>query len=340
MIMAEDELRSIEDLVSNAPKAGKSRSWNVQGKLSQEYLEALGAGEKMCVEQLGASFYQYGLFGGPGSYKPNATSKISVLQDYNKIAKYLVPNNTSSHCPVLWHGDLHMDNIFVHPSDPNQITGLIDWQATHVAPLFCQAGRPDFLDFNGTKHQEFSLPRLPSNFSQLSRQEQDNAQDLELKQTLYNYYEIESALKNPPVYDALRFQGTIKYHAIAYAASLLTGGEPRFKGKLIALADAWEQIVGKDGPACPLQYSEEDREAQAKEEGLWMMGYNNMVQVLEAIGAAQVGWDGWVEHEHYDAVKERVRDVRKAFLESIAETDEERRAWAMLWPFGSEEELG
>ncbi|KAL8760992.1 MAG: hypothetical protein Q9184_002844 [Pyrenodesmia sp. 2 TL-2023] len=307
---------------------------------AQHYLEALGTGEEKCVEQLGATSYKYGLFGGPGSYKPNTTSKISVLQDYNKIARYLVPNNTSSHSPVLWHGDLHMDNIFVDPSDPTQITGLIDWQATHIAPLFCQAGRPDFLDFNGTKHQEFSLPRLPSNFGKLSPREREDAQDLELKQLLYKYYDIESALQNPPVFDALSFQGTIKYHAIAYAASLLTGGEPRFKGKLIALTDAWEKVVGQYGPACPLHYSEEDRKAQTMEEGLWMMGYNNMLRVLEAIGDAQMGWDGWVEHKHYDAVKERVRDVRQAFLKSIAETEEERRQWAMVWPFGTEEELG
>lgn len=316
-------------------------SQTVSGSSAGDYLKALGAREERCIEQLGVTSHQFGLFGGPGSYKPSVASKISVLEDYRKIAAYLVPNNASSHPPVLWHGDLHMGNIFVDPDHPTKITGLIDWQATHIAPLFFQAGQPHFIDFDGPRHQEMSAPRLPSNFGQLSPAEQQDAEALELKQSLYKFYEVESASQNRPVHDALRFQQTLKYQTVAYAASLLTGGEPRFKGKLMALADAWEKVFGKaDGPPCPLRYSDEDRRDQEREQRLWMVGHMNMLRVLEAIGEdAQIGWDGWVEPQRYDAVRDRVRDARKAFLEQVAETEEERMEWARHWPFGGAKEL-
>lgn len=306
---------------------------------AQDFLTSLGTREERCTEQLGISPYQLGLFGGPGSYKPTVASKIAVLRDYHKIAKYLLPDNPSSHPCVLWHGDLHMDNIFVSPDDPTQITGLIDWQATFIAPLFLQASWPHFLDFEGPKHKEMTLPKLPSGFGQLSPSEQKDAKTLELNQTLYKFYEVENASQNRPVYDALRFQETLKAQIIAYAQSLLAGGEPRLKGKLIMLADNWEKLVGKDGPPCPLQYSEEDRKIQQDENDMWMQGYMNMLDILRAIGDAQVGWDGWVTHEQYERVKEKVRGVRKAFLEQISENEEEREEWAKFWPFGTEEEL-
>ncbi|KAL8970320.1 MAG: hypothetical protein Q9197_003870 [Variospora fuerteventurae] len=307
---------------------------------ARDYLRALAAREERCIEQLGITSHQLGLFGGPDSYKPTSASKISVLEDYSKIAGYLVPNNVATHSPVLWHGDLHMSNIFVDPDDPTKITGLIDWQATNIAPLFFQASHPHFIDFDGPRHQEMSVPRLPSNFGQLSPAEQKDAETLKLNQMLYKFYEVECRLRNRPVYDALQFQQTLKYQAIAYAASLLTGGEPRFKGKLIALTDAWEKVVGKDGPSCPLRYSDEDRREQEREEELWMMGYTNMLCVLGAIGDAQVGWDGWVERCQYDAVRERVREARKSFLEQVGGNEEERRReWAKCWPFGDEEDL-
>ncbi|KAL8935081.1 MAG: hypothetical protein Q9211_004893 [Gyalolechia sp. 1 TL-2023] len=285
-----------------------------------DFLTSLGTREERCIEKLGVSPEHLGLFGGPGSYKPTVASKLAVLRDYNKVAKYLLPDNTSSHLCVLWHGDLHMDNVFVNPDDPTQITGLIDWQATCIAPLFLQASWPHFLDFEGPKHKEMTPPRLPSNFGQLSPSEQKDA-------------------KNPPVYDALRFQETLKAQIIAYAQSLLVGGGPRLKGKLIMLEDNWGKLVGKDGPPCPLQYSERERQVQQNENELWMQGYMNMLEVLRAIGDAQVGWDGWVTHEQYEPVKEKVREVRKAFLAQISEKEEEREEWAKIWPFGTEEEL-
>jgi hypothetical protein len=47
--------------------------------------------------------------------------------------------------PVFFHPDFHTRNLFVDPSDPTQITGVIDWQATAIDPAFVHVEEiPDF----------------------------------------------------------------------------------------------------------------------------------------------------------------------------------------------------
>jgi hypothetical protein len=47
--------------------------------------------------------------------------------------------------PVLFHPDFHTRNIFVDQDDPTQITGVIDWQAAAIGPVFVNVEDiPDF----------------------------------------------------------------------------------------------------------------------------------------------------------------------------------------------------
>jgi len=47
--------------------------------------------------------------------------------------------------PVLFHPDFHARNIFVDPSNPTQVTGIIDWQAAAIEPVFVHVEEtPDF----------------------------------------------------------------------------------------------------------------------------------------------------------------------------------------------------
>ncbi|THX69793.1 hypothetical protein D6D08_05922 [Aureobasidium pullulans] len=47
--------------------------------------------------------------------------------------------------PVLLHPDFHTRNIFVNPSNPTQVTGIIDWQSAAIEPAFVNAAEiPDF----------------------------------------------------------------------------------------------------------------------------------------------------------------------------------------------------
>jgi hypothetical protein len=59
-----------------------------------------------------------------------------------------------------------------------------------------------------------------------------------------------------------------------------------------------------------------------------------MDDILESLGEAVRGWDGWVSHEDYATLKEKLELVRAQFIEHWAGEDKEAAdAWARAWPF-------
>lgn len=75
---------------------------------------------------------------------------LALLKKYIDVAPHFVPPPTdeSGYANVLWHPDLHLDNIFVDP-DTHQITRIVDWQSACVAPLFYQSGIPRLCRYPG-----------------------------------------------------------------------------------------------------------------------------------------------------------------------------------------------
>lgn len=162
------------------------------GSFATEYIGALAQRERACIKQLKRFPRPQGIFGGPGVYHPTAEAKLQVLEDFENVAPYLLPKDSSIHVPVLWHTDLHRENIFVDPENPSKVLSIIDWQAVHTAPLFQQVHTPDFLDFEGPKPPEGleSPPSLSPDFEELQPEEQKQARLLLSKQSLYKMYEI------------------------------------------------------------------------------------------------------------------------------------------------------
>lgn len=54
---------------------------------------------------------------------------------YIKVAPFLPRKDTELSKTVLFHPDLHADNIFVNPDRPTEILSIIDWQAVNLSPL-------------------------------------------------------------------------------------------------------------------------------------------------------------------------------------------------------------
>ncbi|KAF2995261.1 hypothetical protein E8E13_003826 [Curvularia kusanoi] len=138
----------------------------------EEYLHSRAARELACINKFSTYPGQQGLFGGPGQYCPAKELKVEVLQDYQKIAKHIVPKNSALRKPTLWHGDLHVENIFVDPSNPTKISNIIDWQAVNASPLFLQARHPSLIEFDGPTPQGFGPIELPEDFDQMSEEAQ------------------------------------------------------------------------------------------------------------------------------------------------------------------------
>ncbi|KAE8420643.1 hypothetical protein BDV36DRAFT_281318 [Aspergillus pseudocaelatus] len=88
----------------------------------EEYFIVNAQRENESILYLGASPQLQGLFNGPGQYQSSKAARLRALGCYTQVAKYLLPQNKATHRPVLWHSDLHTDNIFVDPEEPTRIT--------------------------------------------------------------------------------------------------------------------------------------------------------------------------------------------------------------------------
>lgn len=152
-----------------------------------------------------------GLFYGPRQYQPTLSKKLSALENYLKVAPYVLPETKATHASVLWHGDLHSQNIFVDPEDPSRIVGIIDWQSVSTCPLFMHVGHPAFLDYDGPDPENLGKVPLPPNFDSMCSGEQQKAQALHRAQTLHNLYLVRCLQFNETAFRAIRGQNTLRH---------------------------------------------------------------------------------------------------------------------------------
>ncbi|RLL96198.1 hypothetical protein CFD26_100335 [Aspergillus turcosus] len=304
----------------------------------EQYVLANARREKQSIINLPPSRRLQGLFNGPGQYQPSRKTKLRALDCYMKVARHLLPKITETHRPVLWHPDLHGDNSFVDPDNPTKITGIIDWQAAHIAPLFLQVRRPGLLDFDGPIPERMKPPKRPENFDQLSPDEKAGAKKLHAAQAMHVLYEIELLQQCREAGQALRGRETLVGRLAGLVGSIFDDGEPIVLGLLMQAVDRWTEIVGQDPDEyrprvpCPIHFTNAERAQQRADQTKWEEGVKIMDEIVRAIGAYS-GWDGFVNHDDYGSRKRAVADVREAFVQRVAASDEERREWIKAWPF-------
>ena len=108
----------------------------LQGMSAEAYEAAVGARENACVRKARNLPKSPITLFGPGTYIPSREKKLNALYRYLSVLKYLMPPDDSIATPHIWHGDLQVGNIFINPSQPTEIVGILDWQSTDVAPLY------------------------------------------------------------------------------------------------------------------------------------------------------------------------------------------------------------
>jgi hypothetical protein len=197
----------------------------------------------------------------------------------------------------MWHSDLHTDNIFVHPENPTKIASIIDWQSTHLSPLFLQARHPALIQFDGPIPTGFNRIELPENFDELTPEQQKDAKVLISAQSLHKLYEIELRQQKADIFCALQYHETLPCNLNTFAGSLFSDGEPIFNGLLIALERDWPKFIGvgpDDRPVipCPLAFSSHDKTIQSQEEAKWIKGVALMETVFEDLGSIEAGTAG------------------------------------------------
>lgn len=232
----------------------------------------------------------------------------------------------------LWHGDLHEGNIFVDPSDPGSITGLIDWQATTVSPIYFHARQPFLIDYNGPEIHGLKRPELPADYEQLDSASKRSADILFLKQSLCVLYRTLMHQICPDIYRSMEFQQTDQFSLLLLARNLLIDGEAAYLAQAIEIERSWSEIAS--GSPFSLSFSEAEkdqvnRDLEASRHSMDVM--NEIRNVLGTLFPAK----GLVRHDQYDEATDALRQVRDQVIDEFAKTEEDRKVWLEQWPFDS-----
>ncbi|PIG69616.1 mitochondrial protein Fmp29 [Aspergillus arachidicola] len=275
-----------------------------------------------------------GLFYGPRQYQPIAAKKLSTLHNYLKVAPYTLPENSATHASVLWHGDLNLQNIFVDPKESTRILGIIDWQPVSLSPLFTQATRPAFLEYNGPLPETLDKVRLPENFESLNPAEQQKAKALHQAQTLHNLYLARTRQINPVVFEG---QKTLRHQVSVIPGLTIMDYGPCLNSLLRDIQKEWPSIVGKgldeaSSIPCPLQFSAHEVQEQERDEELWAQGVGLMEEFTGDTGCFK-HWDGRVNEQDYDLSRKQLDEGVERFLQREARNEEERKEWLEALPF-------
>lgn len=306
----------------------------IPGYTLEEYQSAIGHREIACINGLSQLPKSPVALYGPGTYQPTREKKLKAVHCYLELLKYLLPTDQSVASSHLWHSDLHVANIFVNPSKPTEIVGLIDWQSTELAPLYYHARQPYIIDYDGPSVHGLERPCLPQNIAQLDRAEQEQAQALFLKQSLCALYKTLVHQQNPPLYHALEFQRTPSFSLLLLARNLTVDGEATYLAEVAELEPIWDTLPGVGNAVYPFVFSVEQRaEMKADVEGV-VRGMELMRGIQDSLGELYPE-QGIVRAEQYTEALDALGQMREQVIEQLANDEQEREIWRAEWPFGN-----
>ncbi|EEQ28389.1 phosphotransferase family protein [Microsporum canis CBS 113480] len=260
---------------------------------------------------------------------------LALLSKYLDATPYLVPNDPAARISVLWHPDLHLDNVFVDP-ETCKITSIVDWQGASVAPLFYQSCVPRMFRHDGPVREGWVVPSRPEDFDTLSEEEQGLIdQDLE-SETIHKYYEAKVFQRAPHHWEVLKQLRDIQLRR--NPTWLVTGvWENRdiffLRQSLIAIAALWDRLRPDETTEVPVSFTKEELDLHAKEDEN-ITGVGNMLKLFRDQGVLPV--DGMVGPEDYETAKINCQKFKDIFIKT-AKDEEERELFSKLWPYQDQE---
>lgn len=275
-----------------------------------------------------------GLYG-PGTYIPSRSKKLVALHSYLQLVKFLLPTDPSISSSLLWHSDLHTENIFVNPERPTEVLSIIDWQSSELLPLFDHARQPYFLDYNGPPIIGLDRPALQGNLSEISLAEQKEARTLYLQMSLSALYRHLIHRDTSSLYKAIEFQETASFDMLVLAQNLLVDGEALYQDRVLELQKEWPGLPGVQAagnPSFPVQLSTDEINSLDRDVAGSVRGMELMEDLKRSLGEL---WPekGLVRHDEYDDAKRLLKQAKTKIIDQLGCSEEERRAWNHFWPF-------
>lgn len=255
---------------------------------------------------------------------------LELLAKYKRVASdFVSPKNESATANILWHPDLHLDNVFVDPAS-YEITSIVDWQSAMAAPLFYQSGIHRAFRHYKSIREGWVVPEKPENFDALPPDEQKRVdQDLE-SETIHKYYELQTLKRAPQHWEYLRrpFVPVLR-KPVWLVTGVWENGDLFFlRDSLITLFSRWNEIFGEN-TQCPITFSAEELERHAREEEN-VNGVGKMLSLFQDEGVLPS--DGMVQPEDYQTAVENCRKYKHIFL-NAAQNQYERDLYSKIWPY-------
>ncbi|KAF4550160.1 Phosphotransferase enzyme-like protein 1 [Elsinoe fawcettii] len=275
-----------------------------------DYHGAIGRHEKTCLNELDHLPRSSISLQGPNLYMPDRREKLKAINVYLSIFTHVLTWDTDISAGCLWYSDLHGGNIFVDPKNPTIITGLIDWQGAEITPLYYQAQQPCLIDYAGPEIHGLERPVLPTEFSTMTKDEQYQARQLWLNQSLCALY---------------------RKLVLLLAGNLLVDGEAAYLAQAVELYGKWSDVA-TDSSVCPLSVSKDEEEKIYAAYEAWSRAMQVMADVRKVIPEIYPG-KGLVRHEDYESTIEALNEMRDKVINEYATSVDERTRWRSKWPF-------
>lgn len=298
------------------------------GQSPSEFAKALGRNEMEWIKLHASPRMNY-----HGSCQDHELpdDDLALLTQYMDVAPYLVPSSTDKEATsnVLWHPDLHLDNVFVDP-ETHDITSIVDWQSASIAPLFYQSNIPRmFKHTQPIQEAGWTIPERPENFNELSQDEQkkiDNDLECEI---MHKYYAAQVCKRAPFHWTVLQQPMVPMIRKPVWLVSGVWENKDLFFlcQSLIELATHWDDISPEI--PCPIKFTEKDIELHSKEEEN-MDGVGQMLALFRDQGVLPV--DGMVEPKDYETARENSRKFKDMFI-GLAKDEAERELFTKIWPY-------
>ena len=257
---------------------------------------------------------------------------LALLSQYMDVAPYLVPPLTDEAATsnVLWHPDLHLDNVFVDPNT-HEITRIVDWQSACVAPLFYQSCVPRMFRHPGPVREGWIVPERPENFDNLSEDEQTKVDhDLE-SEIIHKYYEAQVYQRAPRHWAVLQQRNIPCLRKPVWLVSGVWENADLFflRQSLLSLEGKWDELFPDNRSHCPIKFRKKELELHSKEEEN-IDGIGQMLLLFRDQGVLPT--DGMVKPEDYDVASKNCRKFKDIFI-GLAKDEDERELFMRLWPY-------
>ncbi|GAB1206445.1 hypothetical protein APSETT445_005133 [Aspergillus pseudonomiae] len=169
---------------------------------------------------------------------------IHILETAMKIIPKLVSYSNIQRFsrPTLWHGDLHLGNIFVCNKDPTRIVGIIDWQFVSIMPAFMQVQWPSFISPPENYEIGIVKPDLPPNFDEMDSDEKAYAITERDQALLSKCYEAALAKYHVESYLALTQVDSVSRDSFSLTQNTWKHGIIPLRDSLVQISENWRQI--------------------------------------------------------------------------------------------------